>query len=218
MIHKLEVDSVFLEFGERRILSDVYLKCETGKITGLLGRNGNGKTCLMNIIYGNLNPNSKSIRFDDLTVPAAYKRPDLLLYLPQFNFIPQTLSLKRVFADFELDFSEFESRFPEFKSRRSSSLKSLSGGNRRLVEVYIVLKAKSKFAMLDEPFSHLSPVMIEAVMELMNEEKMNKGLLITDHMFRNIIEISDNLYVLTGGKTHLTKAIEELEFLGYAKV
>ncbi|WP_214226070.1 ATP-binding cassette domain-containing protein [Pedobacter sp. B4-66] len=217
MIHKLEVDSVFLEFGERRILSDIYLKCETGKITGLLGRNGNGKTCLMNIIYGNLNPNSKSIRFDDLTVLAAYKRPDLLLYLPQFNFIPQTLSLKRVFADFELDFSEFESRFPEFKSRNSSSLKSLSGGNRRLVEVYIVLKAKSKFAMLDEPFSHLSPVMIEAVMELMNEEKMNKGLLITDHMFRNIIEISDSLYVLTGGKTHLTKEVEELEFLGYAK-
>ena len=218
MIHKLEADSIFLEFGSRRILSDIYLKCETGKITGLLGRNGNGKTCLMNIIYGNLNANSKSIRFDDLTVQAAYKRPDLLLYLPQFNFIPQTLTLKRVFADFDLDFFEIENRIPDFKSRYKSSLKSLSGGNRRLVEVYIVLKAKSKFAMLDEPFSHLSPIMIEAIMELMNEEKKNKGLLVTDHMFRNIIEISDNLYVLTGGKTHLTKAVEELEFLGYAKV
>lgn len=217
MIHKLEADSIFLEFGSRRILSDIYLKCETGKITGLLGRNGNGKTCLMNIIYGNLNANSKSIRFDDLTVQAAYKRPDLLLYLPQFNFIPPTLTLKRVFADFDLDFFEFENRFPDFKSSYKSSLKSLSGGNRRLVEVYIVLKAKSKFAMLDEPFSHLSPIMIEAIMELMNEEKKNKGLLVTDHMFRNIIEISDNLYVLTGGKTHLTKAVEELEFLGYAR-
>lgn len=217
MIHKLEADSIFLEFGSRRILSDIYLKCETGKITGLLGRNGNGKTCLMNIIYGNLSANSKSIRFDDLTVQAAYKRPDLLLYLPQFNFIPQTLTLKRVFADFDLDFFEFENRFPDFKSNYKSALKSLSGGNRRLVEVYIVLKAKSKFAMLDEPFSHLSPIMIEAIMELMNEEKKNKGLLITDHMFRNIIEISDSLYVLTGGKTHLTKAVEELEFLGYAK-
>jgi len=218
MIHKLEVDSVFLEFGERRVLSDVYLKCETGKISGLLGRNGNGKTCLMNIIYGNLNPNSKSIRFDGLTVPTAYKRPDLLLYLPQFNFIPQILSLKRVFSDFNLDFHEFETRFPEFKSKHNSALKNLSGGDRRLVEVYIVLKTKSKFAMLDEPFSHLSPIMIEAVMELMNEEKKNKGLLITDHMFRNIIDISDNLYVLTGGKTHLTKAVEELDFLGYTKV
>nr|WP_068891450.1 ATP-binding cassette domain-containing protein [Pedobacter panaciterrae] len=218
MIHKLEADSIFLEFGSRSILSDIYLKCETGKITGLLGRNGNGKTCLMNIIYGNLSPNSKSIRFDNLTVPEAYKRPDLLLYLPQFNFIPQALTLKRVFSDFELDFSEFEARFPEFKSRYSSSLKSLSGGNRRLVEVYTVLKAKSKFAMLDEPFSHLSPVMNEAIMELMNEEKINKGLLITDHMFRNIIEISDHLYVLANGKTHLTKAVEELEFLGYTTI
>jgi lipopolysaccharide export system ATP-binding protein len=218
MIHKLEADSIFLEFGSRKILSDIYLKCETGKITGLLGRNGNGKTCLMNIIYGNLNANSKSIRFDDLTVQAAYKRPDLLLYLPQFNFIPQTLTLKRIFADFDLDFFEFENRFPDFKSKYKSTLKSLSGGNRRLVEVYIVLKAKSKFAMLDEPFSHLSPIMIESIMELMNEEKKNKGLLVTDHMFRNIIEISDHLYVLTGGKTHLTKAVEELEFLGYAKV
>ncbi|ATP55997.1 ABC transporter ATP-binding protein [Pedobacter ginsengisoli] len=217
MIHKLEADSIFLEFGSRRILSDIYLKCETGKITGLLGRNGNGKTCLMNIIYGNLSANSKSIRFDDLTVQAAYKRPDLLLYLPQFNFIPQTLTLKRVFDDFDLDFFEFENRFPDFKSSHKSSLKSLSGGNRRLVEVYLVLKAKSKFAMLDEPFSHLSPIMIQAITELMNEEKHRKGLLVTDHMFRNIIDISDDLYVLTGGKTHLTKAVEELEFLGYAK-
>lgn len=55
MNHKLEIDSVFLEFGNRRILSDIYLKCETDKIIGLLGRNGNGKTSLMNIIYGNLN-------------------------------------------------------------------------------------------------------------------------------------------------------------------
>lgn len=217
MIHKLEADSIFLEFGSRRILSDIYLKCETGKITGLLGRNGNGKTCLMNIIYGNLNANSKSIRFDDLTVNAAYKRPDLLLYLPQFNFIPQTLTLKRIFEDFGLDFFEFENRFPEFKSMHKNFLKSLSGGDRRLVEVYVILKTKSNFAMLDEPFSHLSPIMIQAIMELMNEEKHRKGLLITDHMFRNIIDISDDLYILTGGKTHLTKALEELEFLGYAK-
>jgi ATPase subunit of ABC transporter with duplicated ATPase domains len=50
MKHILEADSVQLQFGERKILSDVYLKCETGKITGLLGRNGEGKSCLMRII------------------------------------------------------------------------------------------------------------------------------------------------------------------------
>jgi len=99
-MNKLEVDSVLLEYGARRILSDVYLKCETGKVSGLLGRNGNGKTSLMNIIFGSLIPNSKSVRVNGLAVPKAYTIPGLLAYLPQFNFIPGSLALKRVFADF----------------------------------------------------------------------------------------------------------------------
>src|SRR3977135_3463526 len=111
MTHKLEADSIQLEFNGRRILSDIYIKCETGKITGLLGRNGQGKSCLMKIIYGSLNC-EKSIRFDNFPQVEAFKRPDLLLYLPQFNFIPGGLTIKRIFKDFELDFSQFETVFP----------------------------------------------------------------------------------------------------------
>ena len=102
MTHKLEADSIQLEFGGRKILSDIFVKCETGKITGLLGRNGEGKSCLMKIIYGSLKCD-KSVRFDDISQFEAFKRPDLLLYLPQVNFIPKGLSLKRIFKDFELD-------------------------------------------------------------------------------------------------------------------
>lgn len=92
MKHKLEVDGIELFFGARKILGDIYLKCETGSITGLLARNGEGKTCLMNIIYGSLKANSSSVRFDEVTISNAYKRPALLTYLPQFNFIPASLS------------------------------------------------------------------------------------------------------------------------------
>lgn len=216
MIHALETDSVVLDFGSRRILSDIYLKCETGKITGLLGRNGGGKTSLMNIIYGTLNVNSKSVRFDGYSVPLAYKRPGLLLYLPQFNFIPGILSLKRIFSDFNLEYPLFEELFPEFKLKYNCSIKNLSGGLRRLVEIYAIIKSPSKFAILDEPFSHLSPLLIDAIKELILNEKENKGLLVTDHMYRHIIDITDDLYILTDGKTHLTKSINEIESLGYA--
>src|SRR3954471_9444247 len=99
MKHILEADSIQLAFGERTILSDVYLKCETGKITGLLGRNGQGKSCLMKIIHGTM-PLEKSVRFDKQSHYQPFKRPDLLLYLPQFNFIPKQLNLTRVFKDF----------------------------------------------------------------------------------------------------------------------
>jgi ABC-type lipopolysaccharide export system ATPase subunit len=217
MIHKLEADSIQLEFNGRKILSDIYLKCETGKITGLLGRNGQGKSCLMKIIYGSLNC-EKSVRFNNVSEYGVFKRPDILLYLPQFNIIPKRFSLKRIFKDFELDYSSFEKRFSEFVSRYKSSISSLSGGERRMIEVYIIVKSKSQFAMLDEPFTHLNPIQIEKMKELLLEEKENKGLLITDHMFRHIINICDNLYVLANGKTHLIKNQEEIETLGYARL
>jgi ABC-type lipopolysaccharide export system ATPase subunit len=217
MIHKLEADSIQLQFDNRVILSSIYLKCETGKITGLLGRNGQGKSCLMKIIHGTLKC-EKSVRIDGQAQYRVFKRPDLLLYLPQFNFIPRSLSLKRVFQDFALDFPTFAERFPELASKYKSAIGSLSGGGQRMVELYVVVKSKSTFAMLDEPFTHLSPLQIEKAKELLMEEKKRKGFLITDHMYRQVLDICDNLYVLTNGKTHLTKTLEDIETLGYAKL
>ncbi len=198
MNHVLEVDSVQLQFHGKRILSDIYLACETGKITGLLGKNGQGKSCLLRIIYGSL-PCEKSVRFDHISIRESFRRPDLLVYLPQFNFIPKSLSLGRVFQDYGLNYSEFQNRFPEFTDNNRSSISSLSGGECRLIEIYIILKSPSQFAILDEPFTHLSPLQIEKVKELLTEEKANKGLLITDHMYRHIIDLYDTLYVLSNG-------------------
>jgi ABC-type lipopolysaccharide export system ATPase subunit len=218
MIHKLEVDSIQLEFGQRRILADVYFKCETGSITGLLGRNGQGKTCLMNIVYGSMQVSSKSVRFDDVPIYEAFKRVDLLTYLPQFSFIPSGLTLKRIFLDFNISFSELKKWFPEFEGRSKTKINQLSGGQRRLIEVYVIIKSKAQFSMLDEPFSQIMPLHVETIKELLIIEKLNKGFLITDHMYRQIISICDSLYVLNDGKTHLTKSIEDIERLGYAKV
>lgn len=213
-MHLLEADSIQLAFDGRTILSDIYLKLETEKITGLLGRNGAGKSCLLKIIFGTLD-SEKSVRFDNQSQPFAFQQPYLIKYLPQFNFIPKQLSIKRVFQDFELDYSLFENRFPEFRSKHQSSIGSLSGGERRLVELFSILKSNTQFALLDEPFTHLSPLQIEKAKELILEEKINKGILITDHLYQVVSAISENLYVLSNGKTHLTKKLEDLERLGY---
>lgn len=215
-MHLLEADSIQLAFDGRRILSDIYLTSETGKITGLLGRNGAGKSCLLKIIFGSLN-SDKSVRFDKQSKNQPFKVPKLITYLPQFQFIPKRLSLRRVFQDFDLDYSIFENRFPEFSSKNLSPIGSLSGGECRLIELYVILKSKAQFALLDEPFTHLSPFQIEKAQELILEEKINKGILITDHLHQAVTDICDNLYVLSNGKTHLTKSLEDLERLGYVK-
>lgn len=217
MINKLEADGIQLAFDGRKILSDIYITCETGKITGLLGRNGEGKSCLMQVMYGSLSC-EKSIRINNVSYPQAFKQPGLLSYLPQFNFIPRTLSLKRVFSDFDLDYTVFEKQFPEFASRFRSSIKNLSWGEQRLIELYVIVKLRSQFALLDEPFTHLNPLQIEKVKEFLEEEKTNKGFLVTDHMFRHIMDISTNLYILAKGKTHLTNQETDVEALGYARL
>jgi len=108
-----------------------------------------------------------------------------------------------------------ENIFPEFRPSYTSRIKDLSGGERRLINIYIISRSPSQFVLLDEPFSHLSPLQIEKVKALLTEEKQNKGILITDHLYQDILDISDRLYVLLDGRTRPAKGTEDLETFGY---
>ena len=215
MKHSLEVDSIILEFDTKRVLQDVFLKNETGKTTGILGRNGTGKTCLMNIIYGELKTNNKSIRLDGKAIFDGFQHPETLRYLPQFNFIPRNLKIKRIFKDFNINFSEFIEYFPDFEKYYNFKLKSLSSGENRILEIYSILASKTKFCMLDEPFSQVMPLHVDTIKGIINKEKKNKGIILTDHLFEHIIDICDEIYVILNGKTYLTKDRSDLVRLGY---
>jgi ABC-type lipopolysaccharide export system ATPase subunit len=215
MRHSLEVDSIILEFGTKRVLQDVYLKNETGKITGILGRNGSGKTCLMNIIYGELDTNEKSVRLNGEAIFNGFRNPNNFRYLPQFSYIPKNLKVDRIFKDFELDFSQFIDYFPEFEKYYKVKLHRLSGGEHRIIEIYSILASKTKFCMLDEPFSQIMPVHLETLKTILKNEKKNKGIIITDHLYDHVTEISDDLYVIANGKTYLTRDLDDLKTLGY---
>lgn len=211
----LEVDGVILEFNNQKILQDVYLKCETGKITGLLGRNGTGKTALMNLIYGNLKSVDSSVRINRKAFLKSYRPPESLMYLPQFSFIPRHLKVKRIFNDFQIHFSDFVSLFPDLENSYHSKIASLSGGEIRTVEIFCMLASKTKFCMLDEPFSQIMPLHIDSIKQLIIREKVNKGILLTDHMYPHILDICDDLYVIKDQKVHLTKDPSDLKSLGY---
>lgn len=217
MLHTLEVDGVILDFGTIRVLQNVYLKCETGMITGLLGRNGTGKTCLMNIIYGMLSPNDKSIRLDGVSLIDNYRNPGDIRYLPQFQFIPKSHKISKIFKDFDLDFSDFSSLFPELKRLFNTSIGQLSGGERRIIEIFTILASKTKFCMLDEPYSQVMPIHIDAIKNLIVREKQNKGIIITDHLYKHIIDICDDLYVINNGQTYLTESAKDLERREYIR-
>jgi ABC-type multidrug transport system ATPase subunit len=201
-MHHLTANSIQLTLAHRPILTDIHLHCRTGAITGLLGRNGAGKSCLLQILYGTLPAASRSVKFDNQPVSKPCQHPDLVRFLPQFNFIPKTLSPHRILDDFELASEDFENQFPEFnKTGMRRPIGQLSGGQRRLVELYVIICSTSQFALLDEPFTHLMPLQIEKIKELLLEYRSKKAFLITDHLYRDVVSVSNELYFLSGGAT-----------------
>ena len=214
-MHTLEVDSVQLEFGFKRVLSDVYVRCDTGTITGLLGRNGAGKSCFMQIAFGTMKAYSRSVRCDGRHVAKPHAVKGFLNYMPQFHFVPQSMSAATALRYYGIPKQNFLSTFPEYEKDIRKTMGELSGGQRRMIETFIILAADTQFTILDEPFSHIMPLHTEHLKTMMHEAKQRKGIIVTDHMYRHILDISDTLYLLNNGKTHRIHDKEQLVQHGY---
>jgi ABC-type multidrug transport system ATPase subunit len=212
---KLEFDGIEFRYTENPLLSGIYVKCETGRISGLLGRNGTGKSTLLKIVFGSLKTDVKSVRVDGKYLESAGFSSRMVSYMPQDSFIPHFLTLKQILKLYKVKAETVVAEFPEFEEMLDKSKNALSGGMVRLFENLLILCSPSPFAFFDEPFSGLSPVMIERLINCMMKEKLNKGILVTDHLYRHVTNISDDLFVLASGKTYHAKNKDELIRRGY---
>jgi len=211
----IEIDNVELRFSKTLLLNGIYLKAETGKITGILGPNGCGKSSLLNIFFGSLQPEHRLIRIDGKPFLKPLYTYGIIKYLPQDSFIPTHLKIKRVFKLYGVSWEKFTGEFANFAPFKNSTVKEVSGGERRLMEAYLILKSKGQIVLLDEPFIHLAPVYIEKFSKILKREAKEKAIIITDHLYHHIIEVADELYFLSNGCTQLIKDPAELENLKY---
>ena len=214
--HILEVDGIQKKYNDRVILSDVYLKCETSQIIGLLGRNGSGKSTLLKIICGTISAPNKCIRIDFVSKNNDNNVFKDISYLSQEQFIPNHLSVKKAIV---LSIDKQKIKFfceDEFiQSIFGKRISYLSGGELRYLEIKIVLFNSSKFVLLDEPYNGLSPIMVDVVNELIKENSEKKGIVITDHNYKNVIKISTQVVLIKDGKTHYIRNNAELVEKGY---
>jgi ABC-type lipopolysaccharide export system ATPase subunit len=212
----LEADGFQLSFGDRRILSDVYLRCSRGEVVGILGRNGQGKSCMLQMIHGS-RKGECCIRFDKKAVHGAYRQRGLLSFLPQKHFLPMRLPLRQAFLDFGVDIKPFLESFPQYAHAAAYPMSEFSGGSQRLIEIYLVLHCPSSFTLLDEPFSMLSPVAVEKVTGWIRDVKSRKGIILTDHLFHSVLDTCDRLYLLQHGFLRPLSAAAQLEDHGYLR-
>lgn len=211
----LEVDNIELDFDNKSILKSIYFKAEKGKITGILGGNGSGKTSLLRIIFGELIPKNKLIRIDKQPILKPLYQKKFIKYLPQFHIIPNSFSLKKGFELFDVSLTSFFTNFTDFRKYIKSNFCKLSGGERRLIETYIILKSDASIILLDEPFSHLAPIYIEKIKKIIVTEKKNKIIIITDHLYKDILNISDDIYLLKNGWSKQITNHKDLIFYKY---
>lgn len=211
--HILEVDTIQKSFDHKSILSDVYLKCETTDIVGLLGRNGSGKSTLLKIIFGIETADFKFVRIDGIV---KNKTKDLFLelsYLSQENFIPNHFTVAKAIS-LTLDKKGINAFYEDeaIQAIRTKKISHLSGGELRYLEIKLVLCNASKFVLLDEPYNGLSPIAVEKVNLLLQQHAKQKGIIITDHNYENVIAIATKLILIQEGKAyHLTSKSELIE-------
>jgi ABC-type multidrug transport system ATPase subunit len=215
--HTFEVDGVRLSFAGREILGSVYLRVAAGGVTALMGRNGSGKSCLMRIMYGSLDIPDKSVRIDGKWVARAYEHG--VMYAPQHGFVPSGRLVPNVLRDYGLDFESLIERFPSMEPHHHSPVATLSGGERRVLELFTVLASPgSRFCLLDEPFAQVSPLGVGVLKALIGEAaRAGKGILISDHLWRDVSEISDDIYVIADRTVRRVSSPDELRRYGYIR-
>ena len=216
MSHLLEIDSVQKSFGRNKVLTDVYLRCETGDIVGLLGRNGSGKSTFLKILFGTLSAEQKFIRIDGQIFDRPYRTAGEICYLSQDPFLPQAMRLEtvvRLYLSAEQAALFFDD--PLLRHLHVSRVSRLSGGEQRYAEIKLLLHSDAKFILLDEPFNGIAPVLVESVKEMIRRHAPHKGIILTDHDYRNVVDVANRHYLFADGGLKPIRDREDLVIRGY---
>ncbi|MEE9427659.1 MAG: LPS export ABC transporter ATP-binding protein [Paracoccaceae bacterium] len=220
----LQIINLRKSYRKRVVIRDVSMELARGEVVALLGPNGSGKTTCFYSIAGLVTPEGGQVIVDgrDVTTLPMYRRAKLGIgYLPQEMSIFRGLSVENnILAILEISVSDPHSRrerleelLSEFSIshlRRASAL-SLSGGERRRVEIARCLASNPKYVLLDEPFAGVDPIAVSEIRTLVADLK-NRGIgvLITDHNVRETLEILDRAYILHDGTVLMSGTAEEV--------
>ena len=209
----LRAEALMKRYKKRVVVSDVSLTVESGEVVGLLGPNGAGKTTCFYMILGLVPIDQGSIRLDgqDVTHLPIYRRSRLgLSYLPQeasiFRRLNVAQNIQAVLELQGLEDEEIEARLENLLDDlhighlRASPALSLSGGERRRVEIARALATNPRFILLDEPFAGVDPIAVLDIQQIIRFLKERGiGVLITDHNVRETLGICDHAYIINQG-------------------
>jgi len=224
MAKQLKALNIHKSYGSKKVLKGVDLEVSSGEVVAMLGPNGAGKTTFFYTLVGLVSADSGQIMFEDsdITYHPMYLRGKMGLgYLPQENSIFREMTVaENILSILELKFKDKKKREAELKKLlkefgltrlTNSNALSLSGGERRRVEIARCLANQPDFVLLDEPFAGVDPVAVADIRTLVSHlKKRNIGIVITDHNVRETLEIVDRAYIVYDGKVLISGSKDEI--------
>ncbi len=211
---KLQAVELSKSYRGRRVVDDVELEIGQGEVVGLLGPNGAGKTTTFYIIVGLTRPDSGRVLLngDEITdLPMYLRARSGISYLPQepsvFRQLTSEENLLAVLETLPLTPEQQRDRLEELlvqmglETVRQNKAYTLSGGERRRLEIARSLTLQPSFILLDEPFSGIDPLTVKDLQEIIRDlSRSGIGVLITDHNVRETLSVTDRAYILRNGK------------------
>ena len=220
----LQAAGLWKTYGKRPVLRDVSIRVKGGEVVGLLGPNGAGKTTTFSIIVGIIRPDRGDVHYndDDITTLPMHKRARKgVTYLPQepsvfrkltvaenIMAILETTALTRPQRQERLTQLLADLRISHLAANRADSL---SGGERRRVEISRALVMSPAFMLLDEPFAGIDPISVVDIQDIIIQLRgQGIGILVTDHNVRETLSICDRAYILSDGSVFEEGTPQEL--------
>jgi lipopolysaccharide export system ATP-binding protein len=222
----LEAEHLTKIYRRRRVVNDVHVRLQQGEIVGLLGPNGAGKTTTFYMIVGLIEPLEGRIKLDgdDITKMPMYRRARRGIgYLSQEPSVFRKLSVEdNILAILEtlgLSADEREERLEQLldelsiKHLRRAKAYSLSGGERRRLEITRALVTRPKFMMLDEPFAGVDPIAVHDIQTIVaGLRHRGIGVLISDHNVEQTLDIVDRAYIMFDGQVKVSGTVRQLVY------
>lgn len=223
-MHLLEIKDLAKSYDGREVVKGVDILVRRGEIVGLLGPNGAGKTTTFYMVVGIVSPNRGRIVFDnnDITRLPIHERARFGIgYLSQEVSIFRKLTVEEnimaILETLPLNRYERQNRLKILLNELNiahlakSKAYTLSGGERRRLEITRALVTNPSFILLDEPFSGIDPIVVNEAQEIIKELKeKGLGILLTDHNVRETLSITDRAYLIAEGKILISGSAQEL--------
>ncbi len=207
-----------INFGKKEVLKEVSFSLETGEILGIFGRNGCGKSTLLKMIFGTLRKGSVTISIDGINFnPSENISSECIAYLPQHSFLPKNSKVRDLIPIYFSEEKKQDAIFYDALIAKIAAKKvgELSLGQVRYLEVLLVGNLDHSFLMLDEPFSMIDPLYKVEIKSLLNKLKVEKGILITDHYYEDVLDITSKNLLIKNGVGIPIKSKEDLKRLEY---